>query len=64
MFPEASTLEDIKDPYWYKDDNHDEIAQENTLETLPDDIFLAPSEIFATMSPSMPKSQKQHQALV
>ena len=38
MFPESSTLEDIEDLYWYKDDNEDETKQENTLHTLPDNI--------------------------
>ena len=55
IFPEASTLEDIEDPYWCEDDRQDEIEQENTLPTLSR-TFVAPSEIFDTMSPSMPKS--------
>ena len=39
IFPKASTLEAIKDPYWYKDDSLDETEQENTMQTLPDNIL-------------------------
>ena len=48
IFPDSSTLEDIEDPYWYKDDTEDETKRENTLQTLPriSHISVAPFEIF------------------
>jgi hypothetical protein len=37
-FPEASTLEDIEDPYWYDVNDHEDAEDKNTLINLPDDV--------------------------
>ena len=37
-FVDASTLEDIEDPYWYNPDTQDDEIDKNSLLTLPDDI--------------------------